>query len=383
MPEVAAAVEQDRIITVAKCVIDSRDKGLRSLLREYGEYKNNFLPKIQEAVREIIKNREITVYSQQKWMVDQSLTRYVNNLPFHPMTFHRQSVWLENDGKLFKLHLKTKLDGDTPCVLIVPPKYREIMFDACGRDNDSLGQVEIIEDMRYGRMRAHVTLRLPYPEPYETEKWLGVDVGWNNLATSAIVTLEDVSQVNFHGSELKTRIIQLKHLLKEYQRSGRSWKKWDFRLRNVIRNAVGSVAKEVVEKAKKNKCGVAMEDLSFMTSTKRWLIPRYKLQMAVKTLCQREGIPFKLVRATYTSITCNKCGYGNKANRNGKNFKCLKCGYQVNADVNASMNIGREAIPTGYTPMGKTFRLQAEEGAEVAMAIGPRGRPNGSGKPGR
>ena len=371
MPKVAFPLEQNRILMVCKCVIDSRDKGLRSLLREYKEYKNNFLPKVAEAVREVVKNRDILVYSQQKWMVDQSIITYVNNLPFHPMTFHRQSVRLENDGKIFRLYLKTKQEGEVPCALIVPSKYKEAMFNACGEDNDALGQVELIEDMKYGRMRAHVTLRSLLPEPYKTEKWLGIDVGWNNLAVSAIVSPKDVTCIDFHGSDFKTRVIQLKYLLKEYQRSGRSWKKWDFRLKNVIKNAVGSVAKETVEKAKKNKCGVAMENLSFMASTKRWLIPRYKLQMAVKTLCQREGVPFKLVKAAYTSITCNKCGYGNKANRNGKNFKCLKCGYQTNADMNASVNIGREAIFTGYTLVDKTSRLYAEEGAQVARAISP------------
>ena len=39
-----------------------------------------------------------------------------------------------------------------------------------------------------------------------------------------------------------------------------------------------------------------MEKLTFNSSTKRWLIPRYKLMIAVKTLCER-GVPFKLVPA--------------------------------------------------------------------------------------
>ena len=57
-------------------------------------------------------------------------------------------------------------------------------------------------------------------------------------------------------------------MLKEYARKGKAWKKWDFRLKHTIKYAVGSVAKEIVRKAKKFKAGVAMESLTFKLTTK-------------------------------------------------------------------------------------------------------------------
>ena len=41
----------------------------------------------------------------------------------------------------------------------------------------------------------------------------------------------------------------------------------------------------------------------------------------------------------YTSRTCSKCGFQKKENRNGKTFKCKSCGFQIDADLNASRNI--------------------------------------------
>jgi len=73
-------------------------------------------------------------------------------------------------------------------------------------------------------------------------------------------------------------------------------------------------------------------------------VPRYKLMIAVKTLCEREGVPFKLVPAQYTSITCPKCGFADDKNRKGKWFKCLKCHYQTDADLAGAMNIALKAF---------------------------------------
>lgn len=56
-----------------------------------------------------------------------------------------------------------------------------------------------------------------------------------------------------------------------------------------------------------------------------------------------------IVPAAYTSQTCHQCGHIAKENRDSQAaFKCVKCGYEANADVNAAMNIlGRALAKTG------------------------------------
>lgn len=62
------------------------------------------------------------------------------------------------------------------------------------------------------------------------------------------------------------------------------------------------------------------------------------------------GIPVVYVSAKDTSIKCNKCGHIDKKNYTESEdpkalhklrFRCVKCGYQCNADFNASVNIGK------------------------------------------
>lgn len=336
----------ETIKLTVKAVIPSRDSGLRQLMREYVNYKKLLIPKVQKAVRQVVKDKGVQVYAQQKWMVDKKLTEYLKNLPFHPMPFHNQSVWINNQNGRFFIHFKTK-HGETACCLHVPKKYHTIIEKACGKDNPVLGQVELIEDRKYGWINCHIVLRLPKPEPYEPKGWLGVDVGWNKLATSIIATKNPHLKFctpTVHGKLFKARIIQLRYLLKQYARKAKAWKKWDYRLKHTIKYTVGVVAKEIVSKAKKHKAGVAMESLTFKSATKGYLVPRYKLMIAVKTLCEREGVPFKLVSAKYTSITCPKCGHINAKNRSAVRFECLKCGYKADTDIVAAMNIGKKAL---------------------------------------
>jgi len=292
------------------------------------------------------------------------------------MPIGNQSYWLEKstfktpigEYPCVNLHVKTK-DGEAVCKLIVPKKYKDYVLEATGKScpyfhdgkcefercpfgtpkmckkiNPHRGELELIEDLKNGFIRAHIVLRFPKPTPYEPEGWLGADVGWNKLAASIIYKKNPgFFAPSVHGKDLKTRIIQLRHKQKELMRSGKISEVWENRLQNVIKYAVGKTAKEIVSKAKKHRVGVAMEDLNFQSVTKGFLIPRYKLMVAVKTLCEREGVPFKLVPAKSTSITCPKCGCVDENNRNGERFKCLSCGYEADADIVGAMNIAKKA----------------------------------------
>lgn len=356
------------IKVTVKGVISPLDRGAKQLLAEYKRYKKVLLPRVRAAVLEVVKDRTINVRANQKYMVPLKISRYLKNLPLHPMPFTNQSYWIEKSNDKYFLHIATG-EGWTICELKIPEKYKKYidlavgktcsyfkdgkcMFNKCPFNTSKMckainphrGQLELIEDIRNGWIRVHLTIRLPEPEPYEPVGWLGVDVGWNKLATSIIVTEDRVYKPTIYGKEYKTRIIQLRHLLKEYQRAGKVTKKWRNRLQNTVKYAVGVTAKEIVRKAKRHKVGVAMEKLNFKSVTKGYIVPRYKLMIAVKTLCEREGVPFKLVDARYTSITCPKCGYRDKGNRNGVRFKCKMCGYQADADIVAAMNIGKRAL---------------------------------------
>lgn len=128
---------------------------------------------------------------------------------------------------------------------------------------------------------------------------------------------------------------------------------------NKVRDKVSNFAdtfnhkysKYVVDFAIKNNCGVIqMEDLSGVTDNthekflKNWSY--YDLQNKIMYKAKEHGIEAKKVNPKYTSKRCNKCGCIHEDNRdcekNQAKFKCVVCGYQDNADINAAKNI---AIP--------------------------------------
>ena len=49
-----------------------------------------------------------------------------------------------------------------------------------------------------------------------------------------------------------------------------------------------------------------------------------------------------VVCKSYTSQTCSRCGHVDKENRQTQEtFVCTKCGFKLNADHNAAINIAR------------------------------------------
>lgn len=59
---------------------------------------------------------------------------------------------------------------------------------------------------------------------------------------------------------------------------------------------------------------------------------------------QALGKKLVFVNPKYTSQTCSKCGYKERANRKGNVFKCKSCNFETHSDLNASKNIAKLGI---------------------------------------
>jgi IS605 OrfB family transposase len=70
----------------------------------------------------------------------------------------------------------------------------------------------------------------------------------------------------------------------------------------------------------------------------------------------------------YTSQTCSCCGYRSKENRQSQAvFRCLACGHEENADVNAAKNI----LTVGQTGMACDLKRRYLRN-RIALAVGSR-----------
>ncbi|NVM28948.1 MAG: transposase [Candidatus Helarchaeota archaeon] len=112
---------------------------------------------------------------------------------------------------------------------------------------------------------------------------------------------------------------------------------------------------------------IRMEDLRWSKPSKKYEVNYFlasnqihwffgQIQARIADLAPRKGIFVEWVRAKHTSSRCSECGYIGKTKadrkkaRQGKVFKCPKCGFQLDADLNAARNIRVAPISKNIPP---------------------------------
>jgi len=92
------------------------------------------------------------------------------------------------------------------------------------------------------------------------------------------------------------------------------------------------VVEDLINVKHKSKLGT-----KFNNKLQRWSY--LKTNDKLNRMCELRGITLVKVSPAYTSQTCSKCGATHKESRQGEIFKCVECGFQIDADYNASINI--------------------------------------------
>ena len=108
----------------------------------------------------------------------------------------------------------------------------------------------------------------------------------------------------------------------------------DTAIGNLPRSASGTVENP-------NKRAAQKRGLNRSILTQSW----GQFRRLLEYKCLEAGRNFVLVPAAHTSQTCSECDYVDAKNRRTQSrFKCLKCGYEANADVNAAETIRRRGL---------------------------------------
>ncbi len=103
---------------------------------------------------------------------------------------------------------------------------------------------------------------------------------------------------------------------------------------------ISTIVVEYLKNVKKDSKGKIYK--KFNNKLQRWSYP--KVLSKLSAICDEQGINFIKVNPAYTSQTCSKCGSIHKESRNGEKFLCIDCGYSLDADFNASINILHRGI---------------------------------------
>lgn len=238
------------------------------------------------------------------------------------------------------------VDGRKRYPLIVPPYYASYFKDwkHCSAD--------LCIDKSSNQVYIHIVFEKDIEDTKPTGNYIGIDRGINNIAVC--------SNNNFYGSrKLKQLVFKYNRLRRQLQKKGtQSAKRHLHKLKQKERRFRADInhqiSKNIVASLNSGDT-IVLEKLTGIRN-KRLRKPQrtmlnnwsyFQLEEFLTYKAQAKGINIVYVDARYTSQGCSSCGFVDRKNREGHGFCCRECGFSLNADLNASRNIGRKAL-LGY-----------------------------------
>jgi len=211
-------------------------------------------------------------------------------------------------------------------------------------------------DRKTGRLSLHVVVEADAPEAAcdgVCKSFLGVDLGIAEIATD--------SEGNQYSGEavkgVRRRVRRIRRLLQA--RGSKSAKKHLKRIgqkqSRFSRDTNHVISRRLVATAAAHEKALALEELKGIRDRAetvfgremRWLMGNWafdQLRQFLSYKAEAAGVPLVSVAPRNTSRTCSKCGHCDKANQKSQaKFLCLRCGFELNADANAAINIGVRA----------------------------------------
>jgi putative transposase len=259
-----------------------------------------------------------------------------------PARYDARSYWVKLEEGIASL----ATTGTRVCVQFNVCEYyqRYLAWKPCSAD--------LCYDAKNNAFYLHVVMDTAAPETVH-EGTLGVDLGITEIAS-------DSEGNQYSGDTLKSvrrRVRRIRRLLQS--KGTKSAKRHLKRLRQkqsrFTKNTNHVLSKRLVATASTSRKALALENLNgirdraetVFSREMRWLLGNWafdQLRQFVSYKAEAAGVPVVLVDPRNTSRTCSRCGYCDKGNRKSQDkFLCLKCGFELNADFNAAINIGARA----------------------------------------
>lgn len=199
-------------------------------------------------------------------------------------------------------------------------------------------------------MHLPVSWEVDVYEPADVNTTVGVDIGENTIYAAAVVGPSGgVKAVEMESGR------EFRHYREQLQRKrDRLQEQDDLRgvkatrgdQRRYTEQVLDTASSEIIDLAVEHSPAVIrLEDLTYYRETARDPIhdwPFAELQSKIAYKAKAEGLPVEVVNPRNTSITCRKCGNSGPTYRDGDEFECRVCGYEVHADANAAINIATE-----------------------------------------
>jgi transposase len=163
-------------------------------------------------------------------------------------------------------------------------------------------------------------------------KSLGCDVGYRNSVSRSDGYIG-------RNSSKAIRKIRIKQASRQSQNLRSTTTK------TYVKQIIDREAKQAVRRSKRLHSNLVVESpkvLANLRSGKLQGWSRNYFFHRCETLGKESSVFVRFINPAYTSATCCRCGNRDKRSRSGIKFTCVYCGFEENADVNASVNIARK-----------------------------------------
>jgi len=250
-----------------------------------------------------------------------------------------KNKFIRYDERTFKFRKKDNLislstvEGRKKIPIVIPDYFKKYLNWNCK---------SAVVTLRNNQLWLSLIMETETPGKKLDKTYIGIDRGINNI----VVTSDNTFYNSKKLKKVKGKYQYLKAVLQSKGTSSakRKLKKLSGREKRFVKDMNHCLSKEVALKDFSNFC---LEDLKIKKEKKlgrkfnkklgNWSYGQFQQFLGYKL--EEQGKNLILVNPSYTSQRCSKCGYIEKSNRQENKLKCKNCGFELNADLNASRNI--------------------------------------------
>jgi len=244
----------------------------------------------------------------------------------------------ELDSRFVKIDLdnSTSFDGWIDLWCIGNKLKLQIPFKKTKHFNKLLALGELKKGIRLSSKNITFMFDIPEVTKKDSGITLGIDIGLKNVISCSN---SHISKPNPHGHDLDS----ICSILARKKGESKGFKRAQAHRTNYINWAINQLnlsgTKQINIEAIKN--------LRYKNKSSRKLARWTYTDIfgKIESYCEEHGVHVLKVNPTYTSQRCSNCGWTRKSNRKGKLFKCGQCSLELDADLNASINISLKLKP--------------------------------------
>lgn len=219
--------------------------------------------------------------------------------------------------------------------------------------------------LRISESRATLMFELPDVEEKQSGDTLGLDVGITNVFSMS-------NGVSSTPDNHKHTLVSIQNKMCRKQKGSNAFRKCQTQRTNFINWSINQLNLSNVKELRIENLKDVRRNKRTSRNLSHWTYPAIKDKIQAR--CEENGVRLTLLPYAYSSQRCSKCGWTQRANRNGKRFVCKNCEYAADADFNASVNIGLNLpeFPRSELRQRKNLNGFFYAGQELIVPVGQK-----------